>query len=71
MATEHIDAAGARRRDFINIAAVSFAGVGAAAATIPLIASMSASADVLAVANIEVDISGIAVGEALVAMYQN
>ncbi|MDR3436233.1 ubiquinol-cytochrome c reductase iron-sulfur subunit [Telmatospirillum sp.] len=71
MATEHIDAAGARRRDFINVAAVSFAGVGAAAGTIPLIASMSASADVLAVANTEVDISGIVVGEALVAMYQN
>lgn len=62
---------GVRRRDFINVAAVSVAGVGAAAATLPLIASMSPSADVLAVSNTEVDISGIAVGQALVTMYQN
>lgn len=66
-----IDTAGVRRRDFINVAAVSFAGVGAAAATIPLIASMSPSADVLAVSNTEVDISGIAVGQAVVAMFQD
>lgn len=65
------DMTGVRRRDFINVAAVGFAGVGAAAATLPLIASMSASADVLAVSNTEVDISTIAVGQALVTMYQN
>lgn len=64
-------AASARRRDFINIAAVSFVGVGAAAVTIPLIASMNPSADVLAVSNTEVDISGIAVGTAVVAIFQD
>ena len=54
-----------RRRDFINIAAVSFAGVGAAAVALPLISQMSPSADVLAMASIEVDISKIASGQAI------
>ena len=39
---------GVRRRDFINIAAVSFAGVGAVAVVLPLINQMNPSADVLA-----------------------
>lgn len=60
-----------RRRDFINIAAVSFAGVGAVAVTLPLIDTMNPSADVLAVAQTEVDISGIAIGQAVVAMFQD
>ncbi len=54
-----------RRRDFINIAAVSFAGIGAVAVTLPLISQMSPSADVLALASIEVDISKIAPGQAI------
>jgi ubiquinol-cytochrome c reductase iron-sulfur subunit len=54
-----------RRRDFINIAAVSFAGVGAAAVTLPLISQMSPPADVLALASTEVDISKIAPGQAI------
>ncbi len=54
-----------RRRDFINIAAVSFAGVGAAAVVVPLISQMSPSADVLALASAEVDISKIAPGQAI------
>ena len=54
-----------RRRDFINIAAVSFAGMGAAATVIPLVTQMSPSADVLALASTEVDISKIAPGQAI------
>ena len=54
-----------RRRDFINIAAVSFAGVGAAAVVLPLVNQMSPSADVLALASTEVDISKIAPGQAI------
>jgi ubiquinol-cytochrome c reductase iron-sulfur subunit len=54
-----------RRRDFINIAAVSFAGVGAVAVALPLIDQMSPSADVLALAATEVDISKIAPGQAI------
>ncbi len=54
-----------RRRDFINIAAVSFAGVGAVAVAIPLVSQMSPPADVLALASIDVDISKIAPGQAI------
>ncbi|HWW63919.1 MAG TPA: ubiquinol-cytochrome c reductase iron-sulfur subunit [Sphingomonadaceae bacterium] len=61
---------GVRRRDFINIAAVSFAGVGAVAAAIPLITQMSASADVRALASIEVDISAIQPGQAIKTMWR-
>ena len=56
---------GYRRRDFLNVAAVSFAGVGAVAVTLPLISQMSPSADVLALASTEVDISKIAPGQAI------
>ena len=50
---------GVRRRDFINIAAVSFAGAGAVATVFPLVNQMNPSADVLALSSIEVDISAI------------
>lgn len=56
---------GVRRRDFINIAAVSFAGIGAAAVILPVLTTMSASADVLALASIEVDVSAIQPGQAI------
>ena len=56
---------GHRRRDFINIAAVSFAGVGAATVLIPLVNQMSPSGDVLALASIEVDLSAIKPGQAI------
>ena len=56
---------GVRRRDFINVAAVSFAGVGAVAAALPLITQMNPSADVLAMASIEVDTSKILPGQGI------
>src|ERR687889_544160 len=64
--TIHADGGeGVRRRDFINVAAVSFAGVGTLAAVLPLITQMNPSADVLALASTEVDISKIAPGQAI------
>jgi ubiquinol-cytochrome c reductase iron-sulfur subunit len=54
-----------RRRDFIHIAAVSFAGMGAAAVALPLVGQMGPSADVLALASIEVDIASIEPGQAI------
>jgi ubiquinol-cytochrome c reductase iron-sulfur subunit len=54
-----------RRRDFINIAAVSFAGIGSVAVVLPLINQMNPPADVLALASTEVDISKIAPGQAI------
>ena len=56
---------GVRRRDFINIAAVSFAGVGGLAAVWPLVRQMSPSADVLAESSTEIDISAIQPGQAI------
>ena len=77
MATvEHTDEAagvapdGVRRRDFINIAAVSFAGVGAVAVVYPLVNQMNPSADVLALASINVDVSQIAPGQAIKTMFR-
>ena len=61
---------GVRRRDFINIAAVSFAGVGGAALLVPLVTQMSPSADVLALAQIDVDISAIQSGQAIKTMWR-
>jgi ubiquinol-cytochrome c reductase iron-sulfur subunit len=61
---------GVRRRDFINIAAVSAAGVGAVATLYPLISQMSASADVLAESSIEVDLSAIDPGQAIKAVFR-
>jgi ubiquinol-cytochrome c reductase iron-sulfur subunit len=61
---------GVRRRDFINIAAVSFAGVGGAALLVPLVTQMSPSADVLALAQIDVDISAIESGQAIKTMWR-
>ena len=54
-----------RRRDFLNIAAVSFVGVGGVAALVPLIVQMSPSADVLAMSTTEVDISKIVPGQGI------
>ncbi|ODT90901.1 MAG: ubiquinol-cytochrome c reductase iron-sulfur subunit [Sphingobium sp. SCN 64-10] len=62
---------GVRRRDFINIAAVSFAGVGGVAVLAPLINQMNPSADVLAQATTEVDLSAIQPGQAIKAVFRS
>ena len=59
-----------RRRDFINIAAVSVAGVGAAVTLYPLVNQMNPSADVLALASIEVDLSAIQPGQAVKTIFR-
>jgi ubiquinol-cytochrome c reductase iron-sulfur subunit len=56
---------GYRRRDFLNVAAVSFVGVGTVAAIAPLLVQMAPPADVLALATTEVDISKIQPGQAI------
>ncbi|MEH3158060.1 MAG: ubiquinol-cytochrome c reductase iron-sulfur subunit [Sphingomonas taxi] len=59
-----------RRRDFINIAAVSVAGVGALAIVLPLINQMNPSADVLAQSTTEVDLSKIQPGQAIKSQFR-
>src|SRR2546423_13850502 len=64
-ATAHAEGEGVRRRDFLNVAAVSFVGVGTVAALAPLIVQMSPSADVLAQATTEIDISKVLPGQGI------
>ncbi len=56
---------GERRRDFIYIATGAFAAAGAATVLWPLINQMNPSADVLALAQIDVDLSAIQPGQAI------
>jgi len=56
---------GVRRRDFLNVAAVSFAGVGTVAAVAPLLVQMAPPADVLALSTTEVDISKVQPGQGI------
>ena len=59
-----------RRRDFLNVAAVAFAGVGVLAIVFPLINQMAPSADVLANSTTEIDISKILPGQAIKASFR-
>ena len=56
---------GMRRRDVINVAALSFAGFGAVAVVAPIVVQMAPSADVLAMSSVEVDVSKILPGQAI------
>ncbi len=67
---EAIAGDGVRRRDFINIAAVSAAGVGGISVLIPLISQMAPSADVLAASSTEIDVSAIQPGQAIKAVFR-
>lgn len=58
------------RRDFLHIAAGGMAAVGAAAAVWPFIDQMNPAADTLALASVEVDISQIDTGSAVVIMWR-
>lgn len=68
--TSGVTEEGVRRGDFINIAAVSFAGVGGAAVLVPLVSQMAPSADVLAQSSTEIDISAIQPGQAIKAVFR-
>ena len=59
-----------RRRDYLQIAAVAFAGVGAGVTVLPLINSMNPSADVLAQSTTEVDVSAIEPGQAIKSLFR-
>jgi ubiquinol-cytochrome c reductase iron-sulfur subunit len=54
-----------RRRDFIHVAALSFGGIGAASVVLPLVTTLSASADVMAESTTEIDIASIEPGQAI------
>ena len=56
---------GERRRDFLYVATGAFAAVGAAAAVWPMINQMNPSADVLALASVDVDLAAVEPGQTL------
>ena len=59
-----------RRRDFLNIAAVAFAGAGAVAIVLPLVNQMNPAADTLAESSTEIDLSKIQPGQAIKASFR-
>lgn len=59
-----------RRRDYLAIGAVAWAGVGAGVIALPLINQMSPSADVLAQSTTELDVSAIQPGQAIKATFR-
>ena len=61
---------GVRRRDFINIAAVSAAGVGGLVTLLPLVSQMAPSKDVLAESTTELDISSLEAGQSIKAVFR-
>ncbi len=65
-----VDQDGVRRRDFIEIAAVSAAGIGGLIMVYPLVSQMAPSADVLAESSTELDIGSIEVGQAIKAVFR-
>ncbi|MBV7255840.1 ubiquinol-cytochrome c reductase iron-sulfur subunit [Pacificimonas sp. WHA3] len=56
---------GVHRRDFIYVATAAFGSVGAAAAIWPFVDQMNPSADVLALASVEVNLSQVAPGQGI------
>lgn len=60
----------ATRRDFIVLTASGLAGVGVVAAMWPFVDSMNPSADVLALASTEVDISSVEPGQSIKVMWR-
>jgi ubiquinol-cytochrome c reductase iron-sulfur subunit len=62
---DHTQTAEPTRRDFLFIATAAAGAVGAAAAFIPIIDQMNPSADVLALASIEIDLAPIQQGQAV------
>lgn len=59
-----------KRRDFIVLTASAMGVVGAGAALWPFVDSMNPSADVLALASIEIDLSQIPVGQTIKVMWR-
>ncbi|WP_298335834.1 ubiquinol-cytochrome c reductase iron-sulfur subunit [uncultured Erythrobacter sp.] len=62
---------GVRRRDWIHIAAVSFAGVGGASVLYPLVSQMAPTADVLAASTTDVDVSALEPGQSIKGVFRD
>ena len=69
-ATAEVGEDGVRRRDFINIAAVSAAGVGGLVLVYPLVSQMAPSADVLAESTTELDVGDLEAGQSIKSVFR-
>lgn len=58
------------RRDFLQVSAITYASVGAAATLWPLVRQMSPDAATMALASVEVDLSPVAVGQAITVVWR-
>jgi ubiquinol-cytochrome c reductase iron-sulfur subunit len=70
MADTTVGEEGVDRRDWIHIAALSTAGVGAGSLLFPLTSQMSPSADVLAESTTDVDVGAIQPGQSIKAVFR-
>jgi len=61
---------GATRRDFLVLTTTALGVVGTATLIYPFISSMNPAADVLAMATVDIDVSNIAVGQAITVMWR-
>lgn len=59
----HVPQEGHTRRDFVTLTGVALGAVGAGAVAVPFIDSLNPSADVLALASVEVDLSDLKPGQ--------
>jgi ubiquinol-cytochrome c reductase iron-sulfur subunit len=64
------DGDGGTRRDFLFLTTYAFAAVGVGALAVPFISAMNPSRDVLALSTTEVDLSPIAVGQAVTVVWR-
>jgi ubiquinol-cytochrome c reductase iron-sulfur subunit len=69
-AGHHAPAEGVTKRDFLQLIALSGAGIGAAAIGWTVVDSMNPSKDVLAVSSVEVDLAPITEGMGITVMWQ-
>lgn len=68
--TKSDDHEGETRREFINLMGAAFGAVGGAVAAFPLVNSLNPAQDTLAMASIEVDLTGIEEGTAKTVMWR-
>ncbi len=68
--SESLSEDGGKRRDFLVLAAGAMGGMATVAVVWPLIETMNPSADVLALASTEVDLSGIEEGQTIVVKWR-
>ena len=67
---EDLGPGGERRRDFLYVATAAFAGAGVVPVAWSLVNQMNPSADVLALASIDLDLSAVQPGQAIKASWR-